>query len=553
MSLTKYTTLALLGALALHGCDDDDAPLVRVDTNATLLAEMQAALGGADAIAAASTLSYTATGTAFEPQEDPEPVAGKVSDYTYDLVYDLSGARSRQAWEVDADYPYLTEYAFTETIDGTRGKSEGTTGTFSVRFAGFGVPGDPMFSTKLAARQKTLMMASPLAIAKALADAEPDETTFGTIPVGLNTSELGFGASTPDVSLVIDPATALPLRAEILENDPLFGDVVYEVQYGNWTEVDGLQVPASLSFVLDGFTLRTETLTDIDVDPAVDEGLLTVAEDEAWPYMADEARAGHLSSQFHYRTLLQTFPIDFPVELTSQTSDLALASELVQDDPDAYRVAGDFQSHYTYAFRIGDDELLIYDSPVNDRRSAAVLARIRSDFSEAPIEYVANSHNHFDHTGGTRGNLAEGGELVVGAGSDEFMREMLARPKTVVGNPIDGRSVTVTGVADSLALGEGERRVVLYNVESLHAEEEDYLILYKPSTETIYFNDLVNPGFVFVLEGFPQEDQERTRELAQDVVDFVDGRGIAVSRYHCTHGFTDQDFDFATVRMLAGG
>ena len=86
MSLTKYATLALLGALALHGCDDDDAPLVRVDTNATLLAEMQAALGGADAIAAASTLSYTATGTAFEPQEDPEPVAGKVSDYTYDLV-----------------------------------------------------------------------------------------------------------------------------------------------------------------------------------------------------------------------------------------------------------------------------------------------------------------------------------------------------------------------------------------------------------------------------------------------------------------------------------
>ena len=41
-------------------------------------------------------------------------------------------------------------------------------------------------------------------------------------------------------------------------------------------------------------------------------------------------------------------------------------------------------------------------------------------------------------------------------------------------------------------------------------------------------------------------------ELAKDVVDFVDSKGLDVETYHCTHGFTNQDFDFQTVRDLAG-
>jgi len=40
--------------------------------------------------------------------------------------------------------------------------------------------------------------------------------------------------------------------------------------------------------------------------------------------------------------------------------------------------------------------------------------------------------------------------------------------------------------------------------------------------------------------------------LQKDVVDFVDAQGLDVQTYHCTHGFTIQDFDFQTVRNLAG-
>lgn len=38
----------------------------------------------------------------------------------------------------------------------------------------------------------------------------------------------------------------------------------------------------------------------------------------------------------------------------------------------------------------------------------------------------------------------------------------------------------------------------------------------------------------------------------KNVVDFVDAQGLDVQTYHCSHGFTTQDFDFQTVRGLAG-
>ena len=529
-------------------CQDDDEMIV--EDNTTLFKEMQEALGGADNIANATAIQYQATGVALEFQEDPEPVNGKVADYSYTLLYTLDGTQSKQEWDVDAEYAYATHFEFVETIDGIRGLSEGSTGTFPEYFGGFGVTGDPMFSTKLAARQKTHMMSNPIAIAKLISTADVKGTEYGTVPISFNTSSLGFGASTPDIELIIDIDTKLPSKARVLENDPLLGDVIYEVIYSNWTAINGLQVPRNLEHVLDGNTIRTETLSNIEVNPAFDTAELIVATADSWTYDVTQAMYGYLSSQFHYRTILQTFPLDFPVAFTDQTSPLALPSELVANDPNAYRISGDFQSHFTYAFKV-DEELVIYDSPVNDRRSAAVLNKIRSDFSTAPIKYVVNSHNHFDHIGGTRGNLAEGGELVVGAGSKSFMENVLQRPSTVLPNPIEGQSINVIGVSDKMVIGTGEEQIELYTIPSHHAEDEDYIVLYKPFTKTIYFNDLVNPGFIFVFDLFPPIDQQRTIDLAKDIVDFVDSEGIDVQVYHCTHGFTTQDFDFQTVRDIA--
>lgn len=547
MKFTQTICFAFFLLLFITACQKDEP----VSTNNELFDEVLEALGGESAVQSMTYISYDVTGVAFEFQENPEPVNGKVADYTQTVLYNLDGTQSKQDWHVDAEYAYETVFSFSETIDHTNGKSVGPTGMASTYFASFGVQGDPMFSTKLAARQKTLMMSSPLAIAKAIASNNKEKgSNYGTINVNFNTSSLGFGASTPDIELVIDASTKLPSKAQVLENDPLFGDVLYEVLYSNWVVVNGVQLPQKLEHRLDGNIIRTEVLTNLELNPTVAISDLTVPTNDAWTYDAVQAKYGHLSSQMHFRSMLQTFPLDFPVESVNQTSALALASEVVLNDNDVYRISGDYQSHYTYAFKV-DGGLLLYDSPVNDRRSAAVLAEVRSNFSGNSINYVVNSHNHFDHVGGTRGNLAEGGELIVGQGSKALMEGVLQRESTVLPNPISGRSVNVIGLADSMIIGTGAQQLKLYTISTIHAEHSDYVLIYKASTRTLYFNDLVNPGFINILSSLTTVDQQRSIDLAKEVVDFVDAQGLDVLTYHCSHGFTTQDFDFQTVRQLA--
>lgn len=535
-------------ALLLASCNNDDDVSAEVD-NQTIFKNVITAIGGADSITNAVSINYTSVGIAYEFQEDPEPVGGKVADFNYALIYNLEGTQSKQDWTINAQYAYATDFSFVETIDGTKGKSVGKTGTFSAHFESFGVTGDPMYSTKVASRQKTLIMSSPLALLKMIhTNTTVNGTILGTIHVNYNTSSLGFGASTPDIELVIDTQTNLPIRAQVLENDPLLGDVMYVVNYSNWTTVNGLKVPQKLEHVLDGNIIRTETLSDIEVKTTIDTSEVMVSDADAFPYDAMQASYGYLSSQLHYRTLMQTFPLDFPVKLVN--SQYGVNSQIVPNDPNAYLVAGDLQSHYTFAFKI-DGELLLYDSPINDRRSATVLSKIRSDFSTDPIKYVVHSHNHFDHIGGVRGNLGEGGDLIVGESSRIFMENVLQRPNTVVPNPIAGNDITVIGVSDSMTFGTGDEEVQLYTISSEHAMEHDFIVVYKPSTKTIYFNDLVNPGFIFVWDTFNAVDKARSIKLAKGLVSFVDSKGLDVETYHCSHGFTTQDSNFQTVRDLS--
>ena len=548
MKTNNFLAILIL-AITLFACNDDDQVNTSVN-NEALFKQAIAIIGGDDLINQSTTISYQSKGISYEFQEDPEPVAGKVADFSYNLIYNLNGSQSKQSWSIQTEYAYESDLNFVETIDVNKGKSEGITGFFSENFGGFGVQGDPMFSTKLAARQKTLFMSSPIAIFKLLMQNTTLEGgDYGVINTTFNSSTLGFGNSTPDIKLVIDPNTKIPLKATVLENDPLLGDVIYEVVYDKWSIVDGLNLPHKLTHILDGNTIRVETLENIQINPNINEGELTVTNSEAWPYDANQAFYGHLSSQFHFRTLMQTFPIDFPVEYVNQTSPLALPSELVANDDNVYRVSGDYQSHYTYAFNIGDG-LVLYDSPANNRRSNAVLNKIRSDFSSLPITHVVHSHNHFDHTGGVRGNLAEGGNLVVGSGSKTFMEEVLQREHTVLPNPLN-TNVNVIGLENEMTLGTGDNQIVLYTIPTEHAEDDDYIVIYKPSTSTLYFNDLYNPGFMFVFNGLSTSNQERLIRLARDVVNFVDDNNLTVNTYHCSHGFTTSDFDFQLVRDLA--
>lgn len=535
----QWALVVLITSCIFYACEEDDDSS-DIDEDEELVEHFLEALGGEETLREINAVSWESTGMAFEFQQDPEPVQGLVADFDYEVIASSDIALWRQDWEINTDYAYESELVFTETVDGTEGSSEGANGFFSLNFGGFGVSPDPMYSTKLAARRKTLVMSSPVAIAQLVAaiDIHAVEVNNNMINTGFNTSSLGLGAATPDIQVEIDPDTGIPLRALTLENDPLLGDVVYEVAYATWIAVDELRVPTRLTHRLDGRIIRTEMLRNYTIDPDIS----TVNVTEAFPYNADEALAGYLSSQFHFRTLMQTFAIDFPPTITDANFEGSVPTATLANDPNTLRIAGDLQSHYTFAFNLGD-RIVIYDTPVNDRRMTAVLARVRDQFGNAPISDVIISHDHFDHAGGLRAGLSEGGRLIVGstAIAQEFT-SFLARPSTVIPNPLaDPTNVEILALEDSIVLGEGAQQVQFHVLPNSHTVEDNFILAYKPSINSVFMNDIHNPGFQFIFDTTTPDNQERLVLLAGELVDFIEGKNWEIDFVIGTHGFPDDN------------
>lgn len=112
-------SLLVTSALVV-GCSDGDDNNNSTISNTELFQQVLATVGGKDALTQAATISYQSSGESFEFQENPEPVGGKVNDARYSLVYSLDGVRSRQQWQLDAEYAYEAHPDFVETIDQIR-------------------------------------------------------------------------------------------------------------------------------------------------------------------------------------------------------------------------------------------------------------------------------------------------------------------------------------------------------------------------------------------------------------------------------------------------
>jgi glyoxylase-like metal-dependent hydrolase (beta-lactamase superfamily II) len=55
---------------------------------------------------------------------------------------------------------------------------------------------------------------------------------------------------------------------------------------------------------------------------------------------------------------------------------------------------------------------VIVEGPLDEARSAAVIAKAKEADSEQAIKYLINTHAHFDHSGGLRTYVDEGATIV---------------------------------------------------------------------------------------------------------------------------------------------
>jgi glyoxylase-like metal-dependent hydrolase (beta-lactamase superfamily II) len=167
------------------------------------------------------------------------------------------------------------------------------------------------------------------------------------------------------------------------------------------------------------------------------------------------------------------------------------------------------------------DYVAVVDAPNNEERSLAVIAEAARLVPGKPVQYVINTHHHFDHAGGLRTYLSQGTTIVTHESNKQYYLDILFHPsprtlqpdRMALYNPMYWISrrpppiETVAGEARSTAkyvVTDGERMLEVIKVEDVAYQSgdrsyaqgnhsADMLIAYLPKEKILFNADLYSP------------------------------------------------------------
>ena len=306
-----------------------------------------------------------------------------------------------------------------------------------------------------------------------------------------------FAQGADTVSLYFDRRSGLLTVSEVVTDDPILGDRRGVTWYTRWQEAGGVKLPRQFDSETNGRLLSQNIVTSLAVNVPVADSLFAIPDSIA--RRAQPASAAQ------------------PPAVTVTLAELA---------PGVWRAEGG--SHHTLVVDQGT-RLVLVEAPQNASRMQAVLDTLRSRFPARPVGLVVNTHHHWDHAGGLRAVMAAGHRVATHERNVGFVREIGAARKTVRPDALSrGRAAPViVGVGDSLVVGSGERRVVLYELPTVHAE--GVLAAWVPGAGILFASDVLSPPAAGVTTPLAAVGSAEMLALARR-------RGITPDRFAGGHG-----------------
>jgi glyoxylase-like metal-dependent hydrolase (beta-lactamase superfamily II) len=167
------------------------------------------------------------------------------------------------------------------------------------------------------------------------------------------------------------------------------------------------------------------------------------------------------------------------------------------------------------------DYVAVVEAPNNETRSLAVIAEAGRLAPGKPIQYVINTHHHFDHLGGLRTYLSQGTTIVTHESNKQYYLDILFHPgprtlqpdRMAKYNPmywISRRPAPIETVAGEArgtgkyVVTDGERILEVIHVQDMAYElgdpsyrqghhSIDMLIAYLPKERILFNSDLYTP------------------------------------------------------------
>jgi glyoxylase-like metal-dependent hydrolase (beta-lactamase superfamily II) len=485
-TMTLASLLALAPACGENPSDPDDDGSAGDGSgddggNDSLLDSVAAALGGADAIQAATGEHVEATGTRLDLAEAPSSgEAIEIGAYSYSSTHRLAEDRVRVEVESTGSLLVPITLDYTLVIDGREGFIEGLSDLFNPA-----TDPRPLPSSQLATRLKHTAVTSLAEVARRMV-GDPDAVSEEEDAELDGRAHRVLALASPDhppLRLLIDPESSLPAALETLEHTPPLGDTQVQVRFADYQPAGDLILPREVAISVDGIEVQRETRSVVEPGPD-DDNIYEVPEAQRTPFDEQDGHRGWISAQYHQSIELIGLPLlfDAQAEVPLEFAELA---------PGVFQVRG--ASHHVLLVEMAD-HLILVDAPLQEAYCDRLRTAISKRFPKKPITHVVASHFHYDHVGGIRNFGADGGLTVVaGADSADFYEAVFANPYTVEPDryAASPEKVSIESVDDSLTLSDGERTVEVHHIESVHAA--DMVIVHLPEEGILFNSDLWSP------------------------------------------------------------
>jgi glyoxylase-like metal-dependent hydrolase (beta-lactamase superfamily II) len=332
------------------------------------------------------------------------------------------------------------------------------------------------------------------------------------------------------VELHLDSFNKLPARVIYSEDDPIYGDTLNEVAFSDWRDTGDIRLPHTQLTFLNGNRIREERVRTLINNSTFEASAFEIPQE-----VRSEAENGErIVSQWTLRrAVMGVGYADFGRQQKV---------DLVELSPGVWHVTG--STHHSMAVEMSD-HVVVVEAPMFEERSLAVIKAIEERIPGKPIRYLVVTHFHFDHSGGVRAYAAKGVTILAHEAIAPFLRDVLARPKTIRPDSLAGSgaaTATVEGVGQARSLTSGLRTIELRDVPNPHVT--GMLMAYLPAEKLLFESDLYTPGAVT-----PPGDPNATA-----LFQAITAAGFPVDRVVGGHGAAAGPFrDLARIAQAAQG
>jgi len=416
-----------------------------------LIDEAADALGGRQKVLAVKTLTIEGEGPApnvgQNTMPDGELPVWKVTEFK--RIIDFPNHRMRTAQLRTAQFLFANA--------NTQRQDQGLDGDVAYNIGENG--GGTRASAAVARDRRVELLQHPLVIVREVLD-DPATKLSGYRKNG-NQEIVEIETSKGEkLTLAVDSGSKLPSRVTSMTDNANMGDVAIDTAFSAYENVGGVQLPKRIT-------------TTIDKYPQFD---LTVSKNTV------DADAGNTAAPDSVKSAAAPAP----------------PPQVVTAEPVAkgiWWLAGS-GNHRSVVFEF-DDHLVLYEAPLNETRSKAVIDKARS-LSSKPLTQVIISHHHFDHSGGLRVAVAEGLTIITYKDNIPFFQDLLARKHTIVPDELEKnqKPAKFEPVDDQMTLKDKSMEVQLYHLKD-NPREGTNLFAYVPRDRMLVKADLYDSTWQF--------------------------------------------------------